>query len=374
MNVSSTASYVANIPVLDEFSAALPLDQYVAVPDNWLVAVSDVVKSRKAISEGRFKAVNMAGVAMISAIMNGLGHQQVPYAFGGDGAAMAFAPEDRDVVADALSRTVGWVADDLHLELRAAIVPVSVIREKGDDVKVAAVRISPVLNNYAFLGGGIATAEKLMKDGQFGIERAGAGERPDLTGLSCRWTPISAQGRKIVSLIVEPGAADMEITEKAMADFLELIESDSQPVNPMPTDGPGFKWPPEGLALESRASGMGRGILYLITLLAWFFDKTGLPLGKFDPVHYRKVTGLNTDYRKIQDGLRMTVSLDDDQFARVKEFLQESRESKALRYGLSVQDSALLTCFVPSITEDNHFHFLDGGGGGYAAAASDMDQ
>ena len=46
--------------------------------------------------------------------------------------------------------------------------------------------------------------------------------------------------------------------------------------------------------------------------------------------------------------------------------------SGLLRYGLFEQDSALMTCIVPSVTADRHFHFLDGSAGGYAAAAERM--
>ena len=113
-------------------------------------------------------------------------------------------------------------------------------------------------------------------------------------------------------------------------------------------------------------------LLYLITLLAWVLNKTGWNIGAFDPVRYRQVTSSNTDYRKIQDGFRMTISLAEEVVPRLRELLVREQEKKTLMFGICVQDSAVLTCFVPSITEDNHFHFLDGAGGGYAAAADEL--
>jgi hypothetical protein len=106
--------------------------------------------------------------------------------------------------------------------------------------------------------------------------------------------------------------------------------------------------------------------------LGYVLFRTGIPLGKFDPKHYARMTSLNTDFRKVQDGLRMTVSLDPAQLQRAERFVDAQRAAGKLRAGFSVQDSAVLTCFVPSITEDNHFHFLDGAGGGYAEAATAM--
>ena len=45
-----------------------------------------------------------------------------------------------------------------------------------------------------------------------------------------------------------------------------------------------------------------------------------------------------------------------------------------LRFGMVTQDAALMTCLVPSFVDDGHFHFIDGAGGGYAAAAQAMDR
>ncbi len=78
----TTSQFVEKLPVLKTFYDALPQENYVAIPDDWLVAVTDVVQSRAAIEQGKFKAVNMAGVAMITGIMNALGHQKMPYIFG----------------------------------------------------------------------------------------------------------------------------------------------------------------------------------------------------------------------------------------------------------------------------------------------------
>ena len=128
----------------------------------------------------------------------------------------------------------------------------------------------------------------------------------------------------------------------------------------------------KGLDLEAKATGMGKGILYLITLLAWVLDKTGIPLGSFNPKRYRRYTALNTDYRKIQDGIRMTLSLDAGAVSELRMYLAKKHEAGLLRFGMCEQERAVLTCFVPSITSDSHYHFLDGAGGGYAAAADDL--
>ncbi len=56
-----------------------------------MVGVADVVQSTKAIAENRYKAVNMAGAAVIVSITNALDGRDFPFVFGGDGASFAVA-------------------------------------------------------------------------------------------------------------------------------------------------------------------------------------------------------------------------------------------------------------------------------------------
>ena len=46
--------------------------RYVPIPDDWFVALSDVVRSTAAIEQGRYRAVNFAGAAAITAVRNAL--------------------------------------------------------------------------------------------------------------------------------------------------------------------------------------------------------------------------------------------------------------------------------------------------------------
>ena len=375
----ATSAFTRSLPVGDEFRAVLDGELYRPVPDHWYIAVSDVVGSRKAIAAGNYKSVNMAGVAVISALMNALDTQELPYIFGGDGAAIVCAPEDSDVVAETMARTVTWVGENLDLVLRAALVPVSAIRAEGHDILVQATRVSDSVNNYAFRGGGLSRAEALMKAGQYAVPPAPPGSYPDLTGLSCRWSPIKPQNGKIASIIIEPGEGREQDFPRIAEKLLDLTGMRlPQGGSPMPADGPTGTWPPQGLELEARATRGSRPLaihkaaLYLRTFLTWFIFATGLNIGSFNAKHYRQFTSLNTDYRRFQDGLRITVSLGDAELGRLTEFLEEERKARSLRYGLCVQDSAILTCYVPSVTSDSHFHFLDGAGGGYARAAENM--
>lgn len=372
MGVSQTANFANTIPVQQKFIQAVSKENYKPIPSDWFVAVSDVVQSRRAIGEGKYKAVNMAGVSMISAIMNALGHQEIPYIFGGDGAAMAFAPEDHEAVVSAMAATVGWVEDDLGLQLRAAVVPVSKLRESGFDLLVTGVRVSENIKNYAFLGGGIAQAEKMMKDGEDAVQRASAGVLPDLTGLSCRWKPLEDPGKKIVSLIVEPTENGTQLADDVVERLMKVVGADSVGYNPVTQENLRVNFSARGVALEVKSSGKNIFSVLIMYLLVLILDKTGWNMGGFDPTRYREHFAKNTDYRKIQDGIRMTVCLNEQQISALRGFLETERVAESLKYGLCEQDEAVLTCYVPSATSDDHFHFLDGAGGGYAAAADNL--
>ena len=56
---------------------------------DWFVGLTDVVGSTDAIKNGKYKSVNMAGTAAISAVINMLSHQNYPFVFGGDGVNFA---------------------------------------------------------------------------------------------------------------------------------------------------------------------------------------------------------------------------------------------------------------------------------------------
>ncbi|MEM7067330.1 MAG: DUF3095 family protein [Pseudomonadota bacterium] len=373
MQASSTKEFVNLLPIQEQFSDALPRSNYKEVPDSWYVAVTDVVQSRQAISQGKYKSVNMAGVSMISAIMNAIGHQEVPYIFGGDGAAVVFAPDDLGAVQNELSAVVGWSEDELGLTLRAAIVPVSEIYDAGLEMLVTAIRVSSAIRNFGFLGGGIAYAEKIMKEGRFGVKRASAGTMPNLAGLSCRWKPVEEHGNKIVSLIVEPADDRKAVPASVAMEVLDIVHADDPEASkPISEERVKVTWPPQGVGLESRATGESKFKVLMITVLAWVLNLTGRPMGNYDPVRYRKFLALNTDYRKIQDGLRMTLSLSPKVISKLRDYLDQQRDAGSVKYGICEQDGALLTCYVPSFTSDDHFHFLDGAGGGYAAAADDL--
>ena len=135
-------------------------------------------------------------------------------------------------------------------------------------------------------------------------------------------------------------------------------------------------WPPSGFALEARASPLYRrsplaARLWIgaRTLFAHAIFKTGMRVGGFDPARYNRQLVENTDFRKFDDGLRMTLDCTPAFADRLEARLAAAEAAGIARCGTHRQSAALMTCFVPAPTRGDHVHFVDGAAGGYAAAA-----
>lgn len=367
------------IASFDAFDRVVDRDVYRALPDDWWLGVSDVVDSTRAIAAGRYKAVNMAGAAVLSAIMNGVGSQDFPFVFGGDGAAFAVGPGDAETARRALARTARWAGDELGLELRTGLVAIGDIRAAGRDVLVARYAPSRSVRYAMFAGGGLEWAEEQLKSGRVAIEPAPPDQPPDLTGLSCRWEAITAKRGVILSLIVRQGVnGDQPAFTSVVRRLLALLDGEDRHAHPVAPTDLVFKWAPTGLGLEAQAS-RGRWPLAfrrlqvrLHALLAAALIRNGIRLGGFDPAHYREQTARNSDFRKFGDGLHMTIDCTHDTAGRIEALLGEAEAAGAVRFGAFRQSEALMTCIVPSPLGDDHLHFIDGAQGGYSEAARRM--
>src|SRR6195256_3553524 len=197
-------TFYSAIPVFRRFTRLMDPSLYSALPDDWSIGVADIVESTKAIAAQRYKAVNMAGAAVIAAVTNALEGREFPFVFGGGGASFAVSPDDLERARDALAATAIWVEESLNLVLRVALIPVAAIRAHGFDVRVARFGPSPNLSYAMFSGGGLGWAEAAMKRGEFAVSKAHPGTQPDLSGLSCRFEEIPSARGLILSVLVVP--------------------------------------------------------------------------------------------------------------------------------------------------------------------------
>jgi hypothetical protein len=374
--MSDGEAFYSGMPVFRDFRKLMDAAMYVPLPDDWSVGIADVVQSTKAIAEQRYKAVNMAGAAVIAAVTNALGDREFPFVFGGDGASFAVAPDDHEKARAALAATAAWTDSELNLTLRVALVPVGQIRKQGFDVRVA--RYAPSANvSYAmFSGGGLAWADGAVKRGSFAIAPAspgsGPGSWPDLTGLSCRFQEFRATRGLILSVLILPAPnADAGAFRDLIESIVALVEQSPDAGRPVPDGGPQMRWPPQGVALEARAiQGGSRAGVLAKTLLYFVIMRCGIRIGRFAPATYLREVVENSDFRKYDDGLRMILDCTPSLADGLDRKLAAAKDIAI--YGLHRQNAAMMTCFAPSLTRSNHVHFIDGAQGGYAAAASAM--
>ncbi len=349
---------------------------YRPLPDDWLIAIADIVSSTKAIAEGHYKSVNMAGASVISAVLNALERGDYPFAFGGDGAVVAVPPSGEERTRRALAAVRSWAMEELQLDLRTALVPMTPIRGEGFDVQVARFNPSDHVSYAMFSGGGTSWAERQMKAGRFIVDAPPEKAEPDLTGLSCRWNPIKAENGEIVSIIAIPGeGGNGPQFQQLVADIIAISAEQSRDGHPVPVEGPTPALSFEGVDIEARAlaapaNRWWRKLLIDAQIaLIWILDKFGMKAATFDAKIYRRDLAANSDFRKFDDGLKMTIDVDAGHLERIEARLRQAEAEGVCRFGLHRQDSALMTCFVPTPLMRDHMHFIDGASGGYAMAA-----
>jgi hypothetical protein len=373
---SGSDPFYSSIPVFRGFASLMEPSLYSPLPDDWNIGVADIVESTKAIAAQRYKAVNMAGAAVIAALTNALDGREFPFVFGGDGASFAVSPDDLDRARDALAATASWVRDDLDLVMRVALVPVAAIRAHALDVRVARFGPSANLSYAMFSGGGLGWAEAAMKRGEFAVPVAPSGTQPDLSGLSCRFEEMPATRGVILSVLVVPARdADPAAFRKVIEDVVGLVERSPDAGRPVPPGGPPLRWPPAGVDYEARAARGGtllkrRTVVLAITLWAYLVMRFGIKVGNFVPKVYVQQVVENSDFRKYDDGLRMILDCTPELERALTQRLEAAASDRIIRYGLYGQDAAMMTCFTPSVMRSDHVHFIDGARGGYASAAT----
>jgi hypothetical protein len=379
MDAPNLPEFLKGLPIFADFADVADTTRYRALPDGWALALADVVSSGQAIKEGKYKMVNMAGASVITAVLNALGNNDYPFVFGGDGAMIAVPPHGLDDARRALADVARWISEELGLQMRTALVPLADIRAAGHDVRVARLQTSNDMSFAMFAGGGSAWAEAQMKLDRYAVPMAPPDSKPDLAGLSCRWNPVQARNGQIMSIIAVPSDPARADAFRAMvADVVAIANAADRTGNPLPPEGPTPVFDLGGMDAEVRAHCppgkrlMGRLKVMLTVALAVILHRTNWSLGGFNARDYGRTLVLNSDFRKYDDGLKMTIDVSDADGARIEARLEQAARDNICRFGLHRQSSALVTCIVPSQLSRDHMHFIDGAAGGYAQAAQQM--
>ena len=384
----NTESFYADLPVTRDFSDIADLSHYTPLPDDWSAVIADVKDSTVAINNGEYKAVNITGVSVITSILNVLKPLSVPYIFGGDGSTLCVPNSVLDVVKDALVATKAMSQMQFGLDLRIGIVPVSEIRKSCYEILVGKHQVSEYYTQAAFAGGGLEYAENLIKDDNgdttFRIENMDVAEA-DYTGLECRWDNVPSQHGETISLIVKAQAEQQEQEYKIYREIINKVNEiygDESSSRPIYVEGMHTTFKNSMLKYETGVRTYGKNFiqsfLYKIKmrvqlLLGRIVMANEIKTGDIDWGQYRNIAVGNADYRKFDGILREVLSGNADQRRILTQYLEDRYQKGECVYGLHVSDSALITCMINNRTTE-HFHFIDGAGGGYAMAATMMKQ
>jgi hypothetical protein len=379
---STSDDFYRTAPTFRDFRLVADEYSFSPLPEDWLIGVADVEQSTKAIQENRYKAVNMAGAAVIAAVANAVGGKEFPFVFGGDGASFAVSPADAGIARQALAETATWVREDLDLTLRVGMVSVEKIRRNGHDVRVGRYAVSDNISIAMFSGGGVAWADAAMKRDEISVPRAPAGARPDLSGLSCRFEQFPTQYGQILSVLVLPAdISRMSAFRAVVKQIISMVEGSSECARPAAREAMQLKWPPQGCDLEARASrksaepvGISKLKVYARTFLYFLIMRFNLRVGRFVPRKYLSEVVANSDFRKFDDALRMIVDCSPGMAQKIEDTLAAAARERHIRYGCHREDAAIMTCFTPSPSQPSHVHFIDGAQGGYALAAAALKQ
>lgn len=379
---SANDDFYRTVPTFRDFRLVADEFSFSPLPEEWLVGVADVEQSTKAIQDKRYKAVNMAGAAVIAAIANAVGGRDFPFVFGGDGASFAVSSSDAGIARQALAETATWVREDLDLTLRVGMVSVGEIRRNGHDVRVGRYAVSDNISIAMFSGGGVAWADAAMKRDEISVRRAPDGARPDLSGLSCRFEQFPTQYGQILSVLVLPAdIARMSAFRAVVKHIIGMVEGSSECARPIGRETMQLKWPPQGCDLEALASrkagepaGISKMRVYARTFLYFLIMRFNLRVGRFVPEKYLSEVVGNSDFRKFDDALRMIVDCSSGVAQEIEDTLAAAERDGHIRYGCHREDAAIMTCFTPSPAHPSHVHFIDGAQGGYALAAAALKQ
>lgn len=375
------------LPMLRRFEDTADPSNYLPLPDDWYIAITDVRGSTQAIEQGRYKEVNAMGAISIMGVLNITHKFNFPFVFGGDGATIAIPSSIKEATIKSLRGVQVLAKQQFGLEVRAGLIPVKDLREAGSDIKVARITISEYFTQAAFIGGGTQLADTLLKsaqrDSNYLIENLGGEASQDFNGLECRWDEVYNDRGEVHSIlidVVKEGKADRNALYREIYSRIEEIYGTEDEYAPILSDKLRLTLNNRKLLVEKNVRTFGttrrEQIGYWLKLrMQWLLGKIlmrfGIRTGKTDWGRYKSDMAKNTDFRKFDDMLRLVLAGNEMQRFTLQGFLESLYEKGEVVYGIHTSKSALVTCMILD-HQKGHIHLVDGNDGGYAMAAKKM--
>jgi hypothetical protein len=373
VRLESDFNFYSELPELPHLLDLLNPASFQSAPNDWSVFIADVENSTQAIQKGLYKEVNALGASAIVSVSNACNGVSFPFVFGGDGATCLVPSSYVEHVGSVLAALRNHALLHMGLKLRIGSVPISTLREKGADIKVAKQCLPAGFKLAHFTGGGVALADWLVKEeiDTYGVPVQKNYPKIDLGGLECRWNDIPSVNGRVLTIVVQPKKSDLN----ALKPLLDLLDRLTPLSNPVRTDNLPITWPPQHLDTELllKIGNPWRRWMTKKCLLCWTWLLSIIiartvsnpisPAGK-----YFHEVGINTDHFKVDDYLRTVLDLNEADSKELEALLIQLHAEGKLNYGIHYSNRTLMTCFVSSI--EKHIHLVDGADGGYAYAAT----
>ncbi len=382
--MSGDALFYKNLEAVPSFNQVVEVQHYKTLPESWFVVITDIKNSTAAIQNGRYKEVNLLGVAPLIGILNETDSALIPFIFGGDGITLCVPGSLLPLVRNVLQNTVKIAEEAYGLELRAGIVSVQSIYKHGEEILVGKFKASPFYEQACFFGGGLSLAERWLKENHPKTEliRPDAVETVSYKGLECRWQPIKTSKDYTISILVKALGNNRLEHISIYKDYLDFFKSlfDEHEIHPIQTDYMLMNTSISGLAAETKIRTFGQNQWQRFTYA--METKIRLWIGRY--MMHKNITTestawgnykadliANSDFRKFDEMMRQVVSCSKEQLTKLEQWLELKYNENKLVYGIHRSKEALVTCMVFQY-DKAHIHFVDGNNGGYTVAAQEM--
>jgi len=375
--------FYSRLPTFTDFNAVTRLESFTPLPADWHVATCDVRDSTTAVLAGNYKHVNTVAAAAVTAMLNAAGSTEIPFIFEGDGSAFCVPPEILGEVRAALAKTRDMASRSFGLDLRIATLPVAKVREAGFDILVARYQVSENYVQSVFAGGGLAWADRTMKDPATASLYAvdpGIAPRGSHEGLECRWQDIPSRHGETVSLMVRATTRDARAAAALYGEVIAKVRETygtEEACHPVSLSGLIATFDSRRLdnevgVIAADRSPFGKWLYLMRTrwfvALGWVLMKFGLHTEETDWSRYKDTLVSNSDVRKFNDIYRQILAGTAAQRTKLAAWLEERYARRELIYGLHVTDRAHMTCLVFNYS-GKHLHFIDGADGGLFLAS-----
>jgi hypothetical protein len=386
--MSASTDFYRNLRGQKDFDIFFEENTGERLPDDWLVVVADIEKSTQAVQSGMYREVNAVGVATIVSMMKAAGEVAIPYVFGGDGASFCIPPAILPNAEEALVITKAIARHEFGLGLRAGIVPINDIRQRGMDVWIGKYQPNEYYEQAMFSGNGLSMADSMVKDVKEGkryrlreVPKTSLSVAELMSGFECRWSEIPGPDAEVVNILIQVEQGNEDFYREIMS-RLRSIYGCGEKCYPIRKEDMQLTLDSKKLGVETRIrTGLMpwyRKLIYLVKLkllvvIGRYFMNHDVSTEETEWGKYKSRLIENTDFQRFDDMLRLMVSGTADQRLEFTRYLDQFKQNKSLVYGVHVTTHSLVTCMIADYNHE-HVHFIDGKGGGYTLAAVQLKQ